>query len=62
MFYVVIIGFIIILDLLGKKIKVFKKVVGEKEINIVGEVVGIVLVMFGIKYGIIVGLNIDKII
>lgn len=36
--------------------------VGEKEINIAGEVVGIALVMLGIKYGTTVGPNIDKII
>ncbi|MDL0413961.1 DUF3100 domain-containing protein, partial [Clostridioides difficile] len=51
MLYAVIIGLIITPDLLGKKIKALKKVVGEKEINIAGEVVGIALVMLGIKYG-----------
>ncbi|KAK2274155.1 DUF3100 domain-containing protein, partial [Clostridioides difficile] len=62
MLYAVIIGLIITPDLLGKKIKALKKVVGEKEINIAGEVVGIALVMLGIKYGTTVGPNIDKII
>ncbi|MCC0627517.1 MULTISPECIES: DUF3100 domain-containing protein [unclassified Clostridioides] len=62
MLYAVIIGLIITPDLLGKKIKSLKKVIGEKEINIAGEVVGIALVMLGIKYGTTVGPNIDKII
>ncbi|UUC42821.1 membrane protein [Clostridioides difficile] len=62
MLYAVIIGLIITPDLLGKKIKALKKVIGEKEINIAGEVVGIALVMLGIKYGTTVGPNIDKII
>lgn len=62
MLYAVIIGIIITPDLLGKKIKALKEVVGEKEINIAGEIVGIVLVLLGIKYGSTVGPNIVKII
>ncbi len=62
MLYAVIIGLLITPDLLGKKIKVLKKYVGEKEINIAGEVVGIVLIMLGIRYGTLVGPNLDKII
>lgn len=62
MLYAVIIGIIITPDLLGKKIKVLKEIVGEKEINIAGDVVGIALVLLGIKYGSTVGPNLAKII
>lgn len=62
MLYAVIIGIIITPDLLGKKIKVLKEMVGEKEINIAGDVVGIALVLLGIKYGSTVGPNLAKII
>lgn len=62
MLYAVIIGIIITPDLLGKKIKVLKEMVGKKEINIAGDVVGIALVLLGIKYGSTVGPNLAKII
>lgn len=62
MLYAVIIGIIITPDLLGKKIKALKETIGEKEINIAGEVVGIALVLLGIKYGSTVGPNLEKII
>ncbi|MGL6063999.1 MAG: DUF3100 domain-containing protein [Fusobacteriaceae bacterium] len=62
MLYAVLIGLFITPDLLGKKIKVLKKLINEKEIDIAGEIVGIVLIMLGIKYGTLVGPNIDKII
>lgn len=61
MLYAVIIGVIITPDLLGKKVKALKQVIGEKEINIAGEVVGIALIMLGIRYGTLVGPNLDKI-
>lgn len=62
MLYAVIIGIIITPDLLGKKIKALKSMIGEKEINIAGDVVGIALVILGIKYGSTVGPNLQKII
>lgn len=62
MLYAVIIGIIITPDLLGKKIKALKETIGEKEINIAGDVVGIALVLLGIKYGSTVGPNLQKII
>lgn len=62
MLYAVIIGLVITPDLFGKKVKALKKLVGEKEINIAGEVVGIALIMLGIRYGTLVGPNLDKII
>lgn len=61
MLYAVLIGLIITPDLLGKKVKKLKKVIGEKEIDIAGEVVGIVLIMLGIRYGTLVGPNLEKI-
>ncbi|MGX4598369.1 DUF3100 domain-containing protein [Faecalimicrobium sp. JNUCC 81] len=62
MLYAVIVGIIITPDLLGKKIKALKEMIGEKEINIAGDVVGIALVLLGIKYGSTVGPNLAKII
>lgn len=62
MLYAVVIGLLITPDLLGKKVESLKKVVGAKEINIAGEVVGIALIMLGIRYGTLVGPNLDKII
>ncbi len=62
MLYAVIVGIIITPDLLGKKVKALKEMVGEKEINIAGDVVGIALVILGIKYGSTVGPNLQKII
>ena len=62
MLYAVIIGIIITPDLLGKKIKVLREIIGEKEINIAGDIVGIALVLLGIKYGSTVGPNLQKII
>ncbi|MDK2562383.1 DUF3100 domain-containing protein [Romboutsia sedimentorum] len=62
MLYAVLVGIIITPDLLGQKIKILKEAIGEKEINIAGEVVGIALVILGIKYGSTVGPNIEKII
>jgi len=62
MLYAVLIGLFITPDLLGKKIPALKKVINEKEINIAGDVVGIALVMLGIKYGTTVGPNIQNII
>ncbi|MGL5315166.1 MAG: DUF3100 domain-containing protein [Peptostreptococcaceae bacterium] len=62
MLYAVIIGIIITPDLLGKKIKLLKETIGEKEINLAGEIVGVALVLLGIKYGSTVGPNLAKII
>ena len=61
MLYAVIIGIFITPDLLGKKIKLLKKHVGQKEITLAGEMVGIALVLLGIKYGSTVGPNLGKI-
>lgn len=62
MLYAVVVGIIITPDLLGKKIKALKECIAEKEINIAGDVVGIALVLLGIKYGSTVGPNLAKII
>lgn len=62
MLYAVVVGMIITPDLLGEKIKVLKEIIGEKEINIAGDIVGIALVLLGIKYGSTVGPNLSKII
>ncbi|MBU5483635.1 DUF3100 domain-containing protein [Clostridium sp. MSJ-11] len=62
MLYAVIIGILITPDLLGKKIKSLQKVIGEKEMGIAGELVGISLILLGVRYGTLVGPNLDKII
>ncbi|MEG0842817.1 MAG: DUF3100 domain-containing protein [Romboutsia sp.] len=62
MLYAVVIGIIITPDLLGKQIKALRNMVGEKEITIAGDIVGIALVLLGIKYGSTVGPNLAKII
>lgn len=62
MLYAVVIGLAITPDLLGKKIAALKKIVGEKEVDLAGEMVGISLVLLGIKYGTTVGPNLQKIL
>lgn len=62
MLYAVTIGLIITPDLLGKKIKVLKKIIGEKEIKLAGEFVGMILLILGVKYGTLAGPNFQKII
>lgn len=62
MLYSVIIGLLITPDLLGKIVKPLTKAIGETEINIAGDIVGIALVLLGIKYGTTVGPNLAKII
>ncbi|WP_423363325.1 DUF3100 domain-containing protein [Mycoplasma sp. P36-A1] len=62
MLYAVLIALCITPDLLGSKITILKKYINEKEIDIAGDVVGIALVMLGIKYGTTVGPNIENII
>lgn len=62
MLYAVIIGILITPDLLGKKINALKSLIGEKEIEIAGEIVGISLIMLGVRYGTLVGPNLDQII
>lgn len=62
MLYAVILGILITPNILGKKLASLKKLINEKEINLAGDVVGIALIILGIKYGTLVGPNIDKII
>ncbi|MGL4392022.1 MAG: DUF3100 domain-containing protein [Fusobacteriaceae bacterium] len=62
MLYAVIIGLIISPQILGSKISKLKSIVGNKEVGIAGEVVGIALIMLGIRYGTLVGPNLEKII
>ncbi|MEW9096584.1 MAG: DUF3100 domain-containing protein [Clostridiaceae bacterium] len=62
MLYAVIIGILITPDLLGKRMKSLQKAIGEKEMGIAGELVGISLILLGVRYGTLVGPNLDKII
>ncbi|MBC2857158.1 DUF3100 domain-containing protein [Cetobacterium sp. 2A] len=62
MLYAVAIGLIITPDLLGKKIKALQKVLGNKEVKLAGEFVGMALLILGVKYGTLAGPNFQKII
>lgn len=62
MLYAVVIGTLITPDLLGKKITSFKKVINLPEIKIAGELVGVGLLILGVKYGTLAGPNIQKIL
>lgn len=62
MLYAVVIGILITPDLLGKKVKLFQKAIGDEEMNIAGELLGISLILLGVRYGTLVGPNLDKII
>lgn len=62
MLYAVVIGLVITPDLLGKKIQSLKKFVNQEEIKLAGELVGMGLLILGVKYGTLAGPNIDKIL
>lgn len=62
MLYAVIIGLLITPDLIGKKIRVLRKAIGEDEIELAGVMVMLALLPLGVKYGTLVGPNIVKII
>ncbi|SFH81708.1 Protein of unknown function [Tindallia magadiensis] len=62
MLYAVVIGLLITPDLIGKKVKALKTAIGDKEVTIAGEIVGISLILLGIRYGTLAGPNIDQII
>lgn len=62
MLYAVVIGLFITPDLLGKKITVLKKLVDQKEIKWAGELVGMGLLILGVRYGTLAGPNFQKII
>ena len=60
MLYAVVIGLFITPDLLGKKIKALRKLVDQEEIVLAGELVGMGLLILGVKYGTLAGPNIQK--
>lgn len=62
MLYAVVIGLFITPDLLGKKIKALRKLVDQEEIVLAGELVGMGLLILGVKYGTLAGPNIQKIL
>ena len=62
MLYAVVIGTLITPDLLGKKIKVLRKLVDSTEIKWASELVGMVLLILGVKYGTLAGPNMQKIL
>ncbi|MGF6907354.1 DUF3100 domain-containing protein [Fusobacterium sp. PH5-44] len=62
MLYAVVLGLLITPDILGKVIKPLRKVIDLEEIQIAGELVGVALLILGVKYGAMAGPNIEKII
>lgn len=62
MLYAVIIGLVITPDLLGRPVRVLRKLLGKDEIELAGVMVMIALLPLGVKYGTLVGPNIVKII
>lgn len=62
MLYAVVIGTLITPDLLGKRITVLKKLVNSSEIKWASELVGMVLLILGVKYGTLAGPNLQKIL
>jgi len=62
MLYAVIIGVLMTPNILGKWIKPLGKFIGKKEIKITGNVVMIALLPLGVKYGTLVGPNIEEVI
>ncbi|WP_313487887.1 DUF3100 domain-containing protein [Pseudescherichia sp.] len=62
MLYAVILGVIITPDLLGKHIKLLGQLITCKEISITGNVVMMALLPLGVKYGTLVGPNIEAVI
>ncbi len=62
MLYAVIIGTLITPDLLGKRITLLKKLINSSEIKWASELVGMVLLILGVKYGTLAGPNLQKIL
>lgn len=62
MLYAVIIGMLVTPKVLGNKIGILKKLIGEEEIKNSGSFVMISLLFLGVKYGTLVGPNILKVI
>ncbi len=62
MLFAVIMGILITPDILGKRIKVLKKVVNNETIELAGVGVMIALLPLGVKYGTLVGPNIVKVL
>lgn len=62
MLYAVVLGILITPGALGKKIDSLKKVIGNEEVELAGTFVMIALLPLGVKYGTLVGPNIEKVI
>jgi len=62
MLYAVVMGLLITPDLLGKIITPLRKLVDQEEIGVAGEMVGMGLLILGVKYGSMAGPNIKSII
>ncbi len=62
MLYAVILGILITPDILGKPIKVLKKVISDDEMELAGVLVMVSLLPLGVKYGTLVGPNIIKVV
>lgn len=62
MLYAVIIGLLITPDVLGKSISALRNVINSEEIALAGSLVTIALLPLGVKYGLLVGPNIVKVL
>lgn len=62
MIFSLILGILITPDALGKKIDFLKKIVDNEQVEMAGSMVMLALLPLGVKYGVLVGPNIDKVI
>lgn len=62
MLFAVVIGIIITPDLLGKKIKGLRKIIGMDEVELASPIVMLALLPLGVKYGTLVGPNIVEVV
>ena len=62
MLYAVILGLLVTPDILGKPIKVLRKVISDDEMELAGVLVMVSLLPLGVKYGTLVGPNIIKVV
>lgn len=62
MIFSLILGILITPDALGKKIDFLKKIINNEQVEMAGGIVMLALLPLGVKYGVLVGPNIDKVI
>lgn len=62
MIFSLILGILITPDALGRKIDFLKKIINNEQVEMAGGIVMLALLPLGVKYGVLVGPNIDKVI